>query len=208
MLELAVEACDTTLVDLAMVFFLGEAAFKSRTDTLALIASSTTDDELLAILAEPPLSLLTFPPLTRLLLLTIAIGCSVAYCFLMSFLSFSICSVVASNVSSDAPLCVFDDTTSFLRMRPPFLTVVLLMALASSASMSLTTELNYCPVAAEGEKVPLPKSVLNMPSRISGMPLLVRVLGTFTDLPRPGKLDSVRLGRLSIMLFKRILCLE
>ena len=72
MLELAVEACDTTLVDLAMVFFLGEAAFKSRTDTLALIASSTTD-ELLAILAEPPLSLLTFP-LTRLLLLTIAIG--------------------------------------------------------------------------------------------------------------------------------------
>jgi hypothetical protein len=43
MLELAVEACDTTLVDLAMVFFLGEAAFKSRTDTLALIASSTTD---------------------------------------------------------------------------------------------------------------------------------------------------------------------
>jgi hypothetical protein len=105
MLELAVEACDTTLVDLAIVFFLGEAAFKSRTDTLALIASSTTDDELLAILAEPPLSLLTFP-LTKLLLLTIAIGCSfsVPYCFLMSFLSFSICSVVASNVSSDAPL--------------------------------------------------------------------------------------------------------
>lgn len=106
MLELAVEACDTTDVDLAMLFFLGEAAFKSRTDTLALIASSTTDEfSFLAIFAEPPLSLLTFEPLTKLLLLTIAIGCSfsVPYCFLMSFLSFSICSVVASSVSSDAP---------------------------------------------------------------------------------------------------------
>lgn len=91
--------------------------------------------------------------------------------------------------------------------------VVLLRALVSSASMSLTTELNYCPVAAEGEKVPLAKSrlLLNMPSRIRGIPppgLRLIVLGTLTVLPRPGKLDSVKLGKLSIILFKRILCLE
>jgi hypothetical protein len=91
--------------------------------------------------------------------------------------------------------------------------VVLLMALDSSASMSLTTELNYCPVAAEGEKVPLAKSrlLLNMPSRMRGIPLLglrLIVFGTLSVLPRPGKLDSVKLGKLSIILFKRILCLE
>jgi hypothetical protein len=92
--------------------------------------------------------------------------------------------------------------------------VVLLIALDSSASMSLTTELNYCPVAAEGEKVPLAKSrlLLNMPSRIRGMPLppglRLIVFGTLSVLPRPGKLDSVKLGKLSIILFKRILCLE
>ena len=173
MLELAVEACDT-LVDFAKLFFLGEAAFKSRTDTLAFIASSTTDEfSFLAIFAEPPLSLLTLPR-TKLLLLTIAIGCSFSpYCFLMSFLSFSICSVASKVlVSSDTPpvLWVLDETTSFFRIKPPFLMVVLLIALVSSASMSLTTEVNYCPVAAEGENMPLAISLLNIPSRIRGMP--------------------------------------
>ena len=160
MLELAVEACDT-LVDFAKLFFLGEAAFKSRTDTLAFIASSTTDEfSFLAIFAEPPLSLLTLPR-TKLLLLTIAIGCSFSpYCFLMSFLSFSICSVASKVLVS----------SSFFRIKPPFLMVVLLIALVSSASMSLTTEVNYCPVAAEGENMPLAISLLNIPSRIRGMP--------------------------------------
>ena len=170
MLELAVEACET-LVDFAMLFFLGEAALRSRTDTLALIASSTTFElSFLAILAEPPLSVLILP-LTRLLLLTIAIGYSFspfAYCFLMSFLIFSIYSV-ASKVLVSSPLWVFEETTSFLRINPPFLIEVLLIALVSSAIMSLTTELNYCPVAAEGEKVPLARS-LNIPSLIRGMP--------------------------------------
>jgi hypothetical protein len=56
MLELVVEACDT-LVLFIMLFFFGEAAFKSLTDTLALIASSMTDElsSLLPILADPPL---------------------------------------------------------------------------------------------------------------------------------------------------------
>lgn len=74
MLELAVEACET-LVLFIILFFLGDAAFKSLTDTLVLIASSTTDAlSFLATLADPPLSLFDLP-LTILLLLTIAIGC-------------------------------------------------------------------------------------------------------------------------------------
>lgn len=172
MLELVVEACDT-LVLFIMLFFLGEAPFKSLTDTLAFIASSTTDEfSFLPILAEPPLSLFALP-LTKLLLLTIAIGCCCsplpACCFLISFLSFSIYSVASKALLPSSPLCVFEDTISFLRINPPFLTVVLLIALASSASMSLTTELNYWPVAADGENVPLARS-LNIPSRIRGIP--------------------------------------
>ena len=167
------------------------------------------------MLAEPPLSLFILPR-TKLLLLTIAIGCEVvaptSLLFLIIFLSFSIYSL-ASIAFSSLPLLVFEAAMTFFLISPPplppFLTVVFALTSSFIASCMFV---NTYPVAAEGENVPEAIS-LNIPSRINGRPPLLEVfnamdLGSLTVLPSPGKLYSDRFGSASIIFESRILYFE